>query len=67
MRGHPLLATEKQLVDILSVDADRLGRWKQRKSFGPVGDYSAHGRKDNLFSVDQAKRELNKDKKKETT
>lgn len=65
MKDHPLLATDEQLAEILKVDADRVGRWKQRKSFGPVGDYSARGRKVNLYSVTQAKRELAKDRKKE--
>ena len=64
MRGDPLLATDEQLIGILKVDKDQVGRWKQRKSFGPVGDYSARGRKQSLYSVQQAKKELAKDKEK---
>lgn len=62
MRDHPLLATEEQLVEILKVDEDQVQRWKRRKGFSPVGDYSARGRKDALYSVTQAKRQLTKDK-----
>lgn len=65
MKDHPLLATDDELTEILKVDKAQVGRWKQRKSFRPVGDYSARGRKVNLYSVTQAKRELSKDKKKE--
>ena len=65
MKDHPLLATDEQLAEILKVDPAQVGRWKQRKSFGPVGYYSARGRKENLYSVTQAKRELTKDRKKE--
>lgn len=63
MRDHPLLATEEQLVEILKVDIGSVRRWKQRKGFGPVGDYSARGIKQNLYSVTQAKRQLAKDNK----
>lgn len=63
MRDHPLLATEEQLVEILKVDASYVERWKRRKGFNPVGDYSARGTKKNLYSVTQAKRQLAKDNK----
>ena len=63
MRGHPLLATEDQLVNLLRVDKSCIERWKRRKSFQPVGDYSARGTKKPLYSVTQAKREQTKDTK----
>lgn len=63
MRDHPLLATEEQLVEILKVDKAYVDRWKKRKGFVPVGDYSARGTKKNLYSVTQAKRQLAKDNK----
>lgn len=63
MKGHPLLATEEQLVNLLQVDKSSIERWKRRKSFQPVGDYSARGTKKNLYSVTQAKREKTKDAK----
>lgn len=58
-----MLATEEELVELLGVEKEQIGRWKQRKSFSPVGDYSSRGRKVNLYSVTQAKRELAKDNK----
>lgn len=64
MKEHPLLATEAQLVEILEVDIEQVRRWKQRKGFSPVGDYSARGKKENLYSVTQAKRERTKDQNK---
>ena len=67
MRDHPLTATEQQLTEILKVDIEQVRRWKQRKGFSPVGDYSARGKRDYLYSVTQAKRELAKDRKKENT
>lgn len=64
MKDHPLLATEEDLVEILKVDISQVGRWKQRKGFGPVGDYSARGRKVALYSLTEAKKQLTRDKKK---
>lgn len=63
MKGHPLLATEEQLVKLLQVDQACIERWKRRKSFQPVGDYSTRGTKKPLYSVTQAKRERTKDQK----
>lgn len=60
-----MLATEEQLVDLLQVDTGDIQRWKQRKGFGPVGDFSDRGQMKPLYSVAAAKRELAKDKKKE--
>lgn len=65
MRDHPLLATDEHLAEILKVDTTQVERWKHRKGFDPVGDYSARGRKQNLYSVQKAKQHLARDKAKE--
>ena len=61
-----MLATEEQLVDLLQVDTGDIRRWKQRKGFNSVGDFSDRGQMKPLYSVSAAKRELAKDKKKES-
>lgn len=67
MRDHPLLGTEEDLAELLKVDTEQIERWKRRKGFDPVGDYSARGTKEPLYSIADAKRQLTKDRKKEST